>query len=141
MKKIKKYWTYFIYLICILMLIIPISATFYVFDEIGDGEWVNNYTLNTFEYSIIIIPIILSFILIPRQKRIILKRILIINLCLLSGIASLFAFQTIVISIQDFVPHWGMLIILILFPIAIINSSIEWKRAIEPLEGIEYTGD
>jgi len=117
------------------MLIVPYSETFTTEYDEGSGDWKRNYALNSFEYAIVIIPIILLLILIPKVESRGIKIVSIAILCLLSGVAFLFAFQSLRMPIQDFVPQWGMLVLIILFPIVVINSSIEWKK--ETLQKIE----
>jgi predicted neutral ceramidase superfamily lipid hydrolase len=137
LKKRRKYWKYFIYFICGIMLIFPYSETFTTeYDDIN-GDWIKNYALNSFEYAIAIIPLIILLIMVPRIENRGAKKILIVILCLLSGIAFLFAFQSLTMPIQDFVPQWGMLILIILFPIVAIDSLIEWKRQRETLQEVE----
>ncbi len=110
------------------MLIAPYSETFTTeYDKIN-GDWVTNYALSSFEFAIVIITIISLLILIPRIERSRLRKISITILCLLSGVALLIAFQSLSMPIQDFSPQWGMLILIILFPIVAIDSLMEWKR-------------
>ena len=122
--QLKESWKYFI---CGLLLILPFSSTFETLDEIN-GEWQNNYVFNTFEYAVVIFPIIILLILIPRLENRFTKKILIIVLILFSGLSFWFAIQTALLPIQDFLPNWGIGLLFILFPIVMIDSFIEWKR-------------
>lgn len=128
LKKRRKYWKYFIYLICGITLIVPYSETFTnEYDDVN-GDWIKNYALNSFEYALVIVPLIVLLIAIPRIQSRGIKKILIAILCLLTGFAFLLAFQSLIMPIQDFVPQWGMLVLIILLPIVVVESSIEWKR-------------
>lgn len=133
----RRYWKYFIYLICGIMLITPFSETFDPTSDEMSGKWMKNYVLNSFEYSIVIIPIIILLIIIPRLENRTPKKISIATLCFLSGIAFLVALQSISLPIQDFIPQWGILILIILFPVTVIDSFIEWKRKTLNTEEVE----
>lgn len=96
------------------------------FDE-REGDWIKNYVFNTFEYAVIILPLIFSLIMIPKDRKQSAKKILMTILCLFSVLAFLFALQSLSMPIQDFAPSWGMLVLIFLFPIVIIDVRLEWK--------------
>ena len=108
-------------------MILPISTTFDIEIEESNGEWTNNYLINTFEYAIFIIPLILFLIIIPRLKNQTKKRSLIIVSVFIMVFLFWFAIQAVSLSIQGFIPNWGILLLLIFFPIVIIDSFMEWK--------------
>ena len=57
------------------MLIAPFSETFTTINDEVNGEWIKNYALNSFEYLIVIIPIISLLIFIPKLKNKTIKKI------------------------------------------------------------------
>jgi len=132
MKNKIKYWRFFIYIICGLMLIAPYSETFNPIDK--NGEWLKNYAFNSIEYAIVIIPMIILLVAIPRLENKISKRISIGVLGLLSTLGFLYAFLSVSMPVQDFIPLWGMLIFFVLFPIVIVNAFLERTKETENLQ-------
>jgi len=56
------------------MLIVPYSETFTTEYDVVNGDWIKNYALNSFEYAIVIIPLIILLITLPRVKNRITKK-------------------------------------------------------------------
>ena len=125
-----KYWRWFIYIICGLIMILPISESVNDLTEDLRRMWSNNYVINTIEYAILVIPLISFLLLIPRMEKPI-KRILIAFSLMLSGFISYASILSFILLAQDFAPHYGMLLSLFFFPLVIINSIIEWKQGLE----------
>lgn len=126
-----KYWTYLIYLTCLLLIMLPISTTFTPGsgEEFQEEQWGNNYAFNTIEYAIIIFPIVLLLIITPKLEHRNVKKVLIVILVLLSFISFLWAVLAIILPVQDFIPSLGVGVLLMLFPIVGINSIMEWNRS------------
>ena len=122
-----KYWRWLIYIVCALIMVLPISETLEFLTEESNGEWRTNFVINTIEFAIFIIPLISFLLLIPRIEKPI-KGILIIFTFIISGFISYVSFQSLVFLAQDFMPDYGMLLSFFFFPIVIINSIIEWKQ-------------
>jgi len=123
MENKQKYWRYFVYLYCGVILIAPIHRVYA--GPFMANQWVTRYVLSTFEYSILVIPVILILILIPKFKDGKIKQLITIVMYLLSGFISFVAFQSSTSIMQDLVPKWGMLLLVFLFPVVLLNSFVE----------------
>ncbi|MFK7775191.1 MAG: hypothetical protein AB8F94_23835 [Saprospiraceae bacterium] len=122
-----KYWRWFIYMICGLIMILPISETLVYWTEDSNGEWGLNFVINTIEYAIFVVPLISFLWLIPRMEKP-LKGIFILISILLAGFIFYGSYLSFVFLSQDYSPHYGMLLALFFFPIVLINSIVEWRQ-------------
>lgn len=111
--------------LCALLLVLPISMTFSPGPETSDGEWLYDFTLNSFEYSIVLIPLIIAFVAIPFLQNL-KKKVLILLSIVLASFCSFYAYQFMTIPIQDFIPQIGTIVLLILFPFSVVNAFKEW---------------
>ncbi|MEO1518895.1 MAG: hypothetical protein AAFV95_28020 [Bacteroidota bacterium] len=125
--KLRKYWPRIIQVLCILLLVLPISETYEYQGSEVDGVWSNDFVLNNETYAAFYLPLIAILLLIPRLNKGV--QALIVISVLLSIIGSLLAFQLIVMPIQDFSPHIGLLLTLFLSPLLVANAVIEWRKA------------
>ncbi len=122
-----KYWRWFIYMICGLIMVLPISESVEFLTEELDREWQNNFVVNTIEYAIFVLPLISFLFLIPRMEKA-LKGIFILISIILAGFISYTSYLSFVFLAQDYIPHLGMLLAFFFFPIVLINSVIEWRQ-------------
>lgn len=123
MKNKQKYWRYFIYLYCGVILIAPIHRVYT--GPFEANQWITRYVLNSFEYSILVIPVILILLLIPKFEDGKIKQTMTLVMYLLSGFISFVTFQSSTSIMQDLVPKWGILLLVFLFPIVLLNSFVE----------------
>ena len=120
----QKYWRYFIYLYCGAILVAPISRVYAGPFEFEDN-WVTWYVLNTFEYAILVMPVILILVLLPKFGDGKVNKTMTVVMYSLSGFISYIAFQFSTSIMQDLVPKWGMLLLVLLFPLVLLNSFVE----------------
>ena len=123
MKNKQKYWRYFTYLYCGVILIAPISRVYT--GPYGTNQWMTQYVLNTFEYSFLVLPVMLILLLISEFKDGKIKQLMTIVMYSLSGFISYIAFQSSTSIMQDLVPKCGMLLLVFLFPVVLLNSFVE----------------
>ncbi|MEM1327280.1 MAG: hypothetical protein AAGI23_15060 [Bacteroidota bacterium] len=128
MRDWKKYWKGLIYLICGLLLIMPYSETFIMEYSVSNGQWIKNYAFTSWEHSAVVIPVIVLLTAISHIYKRTPKKIAMSVLFILSTLAFLAALLLVSMPIQDFVPSWGLFLLILLFPIVAIDTFVKWRE-------------
>lgn len=118
---------YFLNLLFLLLIFLPISEVFSVQHEEGDGIWEKQYIFNNIYYAFLFIPMIISWFYLQFSRKndinILVKMILFITSFLGFGLACM----NIILPGQDYISSFGILILLFLFPCLIAHHLITQK--------------
>tara|TARA_Y100000815_G_scaffold117945_1_gene106474 strand:+ start:884 stop:1315 length:432 start_codon:yes stop_codon:yes gene_type:complete len=112
-------------LILILILIVPYSYSSIHQYETEELHWTPNFVFNEIGLFMFYLPILILTIGFQITKKIIWKKILLILNLVLSIIYFIGAILSIWLPIQDFIPGFGNLLILTLFPLIMIIFIME----------------
>ena len=112
-------------LILILILIVPYSYSSKHQYETEELHWTPNFVFNEIDLFMFYLPILILTIGFQITKKIIWKKILLILNLVLSIIYFIGAILSIWLPIQDFIPGFGNLLILTLFPLIMIIFIME----------------
>lgn len=118
---------YFLHLLFLLLIILPISEIFSVPYEESDGIWEKQYIFNNIYYAFIFIPMIISwyYLQFSRDKDINIMVKMILFTPVLIGFGT--AIMGIIFVSPDYIPSFGILILLFLFPCLIAYHLITQK--------------
>ena len=109
--------------ICVLLLILPYSATFD-----GQGEWINSYVIIDLELTIFILPLILFIFSLQIVKNQSFKKWLLVTAMVISGIYFFFTILSLLIPSPDFMPSFGVGLMVVLFPVLLINVISTFRK-------------
>lgn len=112
--------------LCLLLLIVPYSSVYVADDSTSEGTWAAVYVLDDLLLNIICLPFVLLWFIYLLLRNSIAKKI--INVALLA--AATFYCLTVLASGggQDWEPHVGAYLSLLLFPFLLGLSYIEFRR-------------
>lgn len=128
LKEWSKYWGVVSYLVCGLLVILPISYTYSVPTENSEGVWLKQTVYNTFVYTIGIGSWILLWIILPKVKNKIFKKIGSVVMILLYGFAVFIIAYGLLNVSQDFQFSIGAELILLACPLILIDAYGLWKN-------------
>lgn len=129
---------------CILLLFIPLSYSFGGIgeDELGLGparfDWQADYVY-TEEYLLIIGPFYLLWGIYLFNSHALTKIVLLLLMLALAAFYDFIAYIGLLMPIQDYAPHWGMLLLGLFFPFLLLLAVLEWKSG--QGEGTYVEGD
>ena len=113
----------------LLLITLPVYT---IFDpgmsEESEERWVDCYVYNDLELAIFIIPLVLCCILIQVGKEKWNRRRNKIFAVIFSGVYFLYAIQALLISVQDFVPNYGILPLLVIFPLLLLYCYVDQNK-------------
>jgi hypothetical protein len=131
LKQWSKYWGLVSYLVCGLLLILPISYSYSVPSENSDGIWLKQTVYNTFVYTIGVGSWILLWIILPKIKNKILKKIGSLVMILLYALTVLIIAYGLINVTQDFQFSIGSELILLACPLILIDAYGLWNKGEE----------
>ncbi len=129
LKNLSKYWGLVSYLVCGLLIIVPISYSFHVEGDNPVGYWKKQTVYNTFVYTVGVGSWILLWLLLPKVKNKTIRRIGSIVMLLIYGLSVFVIAYSLSIVSPDFSVGIGAELILLACPVILIDTAVLWKGA------------
>lgn len=127
MKDLSKYWGVVTYLVCGLLIILPMTSTFYYPTEESQGVWVNQSVYNTFTYTLVIGPWILLWIILPKLTNRNVVKVGVVVMLVLYALSFFFAVKVVLTPIQDLVSSWGAELLMLICPLILMDAYSLWN--------------
>ena len=116
----------------LLLVVLPFSTSFDPgMYEDSEGKWVDNYVYSDLELSLFIVPLVMSWVFIQVQRASWNKKGGKKFAIIVSSLYFLYAIQALSIPMQDFSPNYGMLPLLVIFPLLLLYCYIDRPKVKE----------
>ena len=124
--KLSSYWKVASYIVCGLLMIIPMSSEYRVTRIGSEGEWINQYVYDTFAYMVFIMPMIVLWIFLPKVSSSAIKKIGIILFVFLYLCAFIAALSLVFFPSINFIHGWGAELLILAFPLVAVDAFGFW---------------
>ncbi len=125
-KGLSKYWGLVSYVVCGLLVILPISYTFSVQDEASVGVWIKQTVYNTFVYTVGVGSWIVLWLLLPKLKNNVFKKVGSVVMLLLYGLTVFVIARGLLFESPEFQFSIGAELILLSCPLILIDAYGLW---------------
>lgn len=117
-------------MLCLLLLIVPYAQCYQAGDTAASEAWVAVYILEDLELSILFVPFIFVWLIYLFLKNGTAKKAMTVLLLTAVGLYCLLGLAS--GGGQDTAPHIGMYLSLLLFPLLLGNTYLEFRKPISP---------
>jgi len=131
LKGFSKYWGVVTYLVCGLLIILPMTSTFQSTTSTPSGKWMNQSVYNTFAYTLAIGPWIMLWIILPKLTNKNVVKVGVVVMLVLYALSFVMAAKLALFPKQNLIKSWGVELLLLICPLILMDAYSLWDGAEE----------